>query len=140
MSRELSIEILTPNRVLLREQVSEVYFPAYDGERGVLPGHSDFIGLLGTGVLRAVKAQHRRYFMLSGGLYAVRDGVLSFFAEVAEGHNDIDCDKASSRVAEIEQTFADLARYKPEDYDKLKFDYVKNQARVEVCRRSQAGA
>jgi F-type H+-transporting ATPase subunit epsilon len=135
VSRDIVVEILTPDRRLFDGPVSEVILPAHDGQCGILPGHGDFVGLLGTGVLRAVRDANPEFFMISGGLYSVNEGQLTVFAELAESVADINLEQARARVAEIEQTFADHAHYNPADYDTLKSDYEKNRARVNACQR-----
>ncbi len=136
MAKDFNIEILTPNRAVYAGQSSEVYLPAYDGQTGVLPGHGDFVGLLGTGVLRSQSKGQTQHFMVSGGLYSMLENTLSIFAEIAEIPEEIDAAKASARMKEIEQIYADHAHYQPEDYDKLKADYEKNRARVEACAKA----
>ncbi len=136
MSKDFSLEVLTPSRRVLRTRTTEVYLPAHDGEAGVLPGHGDFVGLLGTGVLRAAAEGHPRFVMLSGGLFTVEHGALTILAETAEAAEEIDREKSAARVAEIEQIFADHAKYNPEDYECLTDDYNKHRARVDACDRA----
>ena len=47
--------VVTPERTLFDELVEFVALPLYDGELGVLPGHTPLIGRLGYGELRTRK-------------------------------------------------------------------------------------
>ena len=47
----LTLEIVTPDRSLIREEVDEVVVPGTDGELGVLPGHTPLVSSLKIGEL-----------------------------------------------------------------------------------------
>ena len=51
MAETFLLEVATPERLLLQEQVSEVEIPGLDGILGILPGHAPLISGLGSGVL-----------------------------------------------------------------------------------------
>jgi F-type H+-transporting ATPase subunit epsilon len=48
---KLTLEIVTPDRALLREEVDEVVVPGSQGEFGVLPGHTPLLSTLKVGEL-----------------------------------------------------------------------------------------
>lgn len=76
--RELQVIIVTPERAVLDEAAEMVTLPMYDGELGVQPGHSPFVGHLGPGELRLVArgAITRRLFV-DGGFAQVRANVVN---------------------------------------------------------------
>ena len=47
MADTLELEVATPERELVREQVSDVQVPGKSGYMGILPGHAPLMGLLG---------------------------------------------------------------------------------------------
>ena len=53
----LNLEIVTPDRPLIREQVDEVEIPATEGYIGVLPGHTPLLAMLEIGQLWYRKGQ-----------------------------------------------------------------------------------
>ena len=73
--------IVTPSEQILDDEVVEVEFPQWDGQRGILTGAAPFVGRLGTGRLRIRYEQGaEKNFLLAGGFdkidYAeVRDPV-----------------------------------------------------------------
>lgn len=139
MSKEFQVEVLTPSRQLFKDKASEVVLPAYDGECGVLPDHGDFVGLLGTGVLKIRREGAESYYFIGTGAYQVTAGKLTIFAEQAEETEDIDLQAAKSRVAELEAVFADHEKFSPTDYDSQLSEYQEQQARIEVCQKSREG-
>ena len=120
MSANFEFEILTPGRKLLSTSVSEVVFHAFDGERGVLSNHENFIGRLGTGALKIVRDSDDYWYMVSSGVYQVRDGVLTLFAMHAESAEEINpaniklkieaFDAKTNDEAKIAENKRDLAR------------------------------
>lgn len=136
MSKDFSLEILTPARELLRTTVSEVVLPAFDGERGILAQHEDFIGILGTGPVKIVREGDDYWFMVSEGVYEVRDGTVTLYAELAESAEEVDVDAASTRVKELEEIFAKVDTFDIEAYPAQKLAYDRSQARLEIHRRT----
>ena len=136
MSEEFMLEILTPGRELLSAKVTEVVLPAFDGERGILSGHADLIGLLGTGPVKIVRDGDDYWFLVSSGVYQVKDGNVTLFAELAEDAAEIDALAAKERLSEIEAAFNDHSRFTPADYPAHKLAHDRNQARLEVHRRT----
>jgi ATP synthase F1 epsilon subunit len=137
MSKEFSLEILTPGRELLTCQVTEVVLPAFDGERGILANHEDFIGLLGTGPVKIVRGGDDYWFMVSSGVYQVKGGGVTLFAELAETAAEVEPEAAEDKVKELERIFANTAEFDPEQYPVQKLAYDRNAARLEIHRRTE---
>lgn len=51
-TKQLRLVLVTPEKTLLDQPVSELRFPLYDGQMGVLPGRAPLVGRLGYGELR----------------------------------------------------------------------------------------
>ena len=94
MADSLDLEVATPERELVRLQVSEVEIPGKDGYLGVLPGHAALLGLLGCGTLTYVAGGARRYFAIHGGFLEIRDDHVRVLANVAEPREEIDIQRA----------------------------------------------
>ncbi len=136
MSKDFSLEILTPARELLRTTVSEVVLPAFDGERGILAQHEDFIGILGTGAVKIVRDGDDYWFMVSEGVYEVRDGSVTLYAELAETAEEVDVEASSIRVRELEEIFTKVEKFDLDKYPAQKLAYDRSQARLEIHRRT----
>lgn len=137
MASEFQVEILTPGREVLKAQVTEVVLPAYDGDRGILANHANFIGLLGTGAVKIVHEKDDYWFMVSSGIYEVKNGALTLFAEIAETAEEVDHEAASLDVKKFEDTFSDFANYDPVLYESERPSYERDLARVEVYNRTE---
>lgn len=128
MATNFEFEILTPGRKLLSTSVSEVVFHAFDGERGVLSNHENFIGLLGTGALKLVREKDDYWYLVSSGVYQVNEGVLTLFAMHAEAANEIDLAAAKARIAAFDDKTNDQAKIAENKRD---------LARLEVYKRTE---
>ena len=94
MADRLQLEIVTPERLVLTEQVDEVVLPSLDGYMGVLPGHAPLLAQLDVGEVSYRVGQQRKYLAISGGYAEVRRGSVSVLARTAELSEEIDLDRA----------------------------------------------
>ncbi len=81
---QLQLEVVTPERRVLSEEVDMVVVPGLGGELGILPGHTPLISQLQTGVLSYTQGGRTSQLHVSGGFLEVRDDHVSVLAEIAE--------------------------------------------------------
>lgn len=95
MSKEISLAVVTPSRVLFEGIVSDVKIPALDGYMGFLPEHAPLVSPLGVGVIHCTAADNKRlYFSVSGGYFEIHENRMVVLADVAEEGLDIDLERA----------------------------------------------
>lgn len=131
-----TLEILTPGRSLFKGEVSEVVLPGFDGEDGILDGHENFVGALETGVLKFVHSGNDYWFMVSSGVFEVREREVSVLADVAEEATEVDLEASKSSLEELEEKVSNLSSYSAE-YKRAKVEFDRARARLEVHRRTQ---
>ncbi len=68
---KIHLEIVTPERAILKEEVDEVVVPGLLGEFGVLPGHTTYLTELGQGRLTYTKGTESKTLNLTGGVAEV---------------------------------------------------------------------
>lgn len=105
--KKIALEVITPERSVLKDEVDSVVIPAHDGEYGILPGHTHFLAQLLPGELRIKKDGLTEYFAVSGGFAEVHPDRVQVFAETAEMAKEIDSERA--RLA-LEKAKATLSR------------------------------
>jgi F-type H+-transporting ATPase subunit epsilon len=98
MPDTLELEVATPERELVREQVTEVQVPAAQGYIGVLPGHAPLMGLLGIGTLTYVLGGAKRYLSVHGGFLEILENHVRVLADVAERAEEIDIQRAKAAL------------------------------------------
>jgi F-type H+-transporting ATPase subunit epsilon len=109
MAETIELEIVTPERQLVREAVTDVQIPGRDGYLGILPGHAAMLGILGTGSLYYSAGGHKKYLAIQGGFLEVLPDHVRVLAEIAEPAEEIDVARAKADLirAEAEETGAD---------------------------------
>ncbi|HSE39300.1 MAG TPA: F0F1 ATP synthase subunit epsilon [Acidobacteriota bacterium] len=94
---KIRLEIVTPERLLLSDEVDEVTIPGSEGYLGILPGHLPLLTMLGTGVLAYRKGTQKWSFAASGGFAEVLPDRVIIMADSVERPEEIDVERA--RVA-----------------------------------------
>ena len=102
MAGKLLLEVVTPDKLLLSQQVDEVIAPGSEGEFGVLPGHCHFLSTLRIGELRYRVGDQTNFMSVLWGYAEVTPTKVTIMAEVAEKAEDIDVERAAAKVAEAE--------------------------------------
>jgi F-type H+-transporting ATPase subunit epsilon len=95
MAETLQLEIATPERELVREEVSEVQVPGKAGYMGILPGHAALLAELGTGFLAFTSGGKQRYMAVHNGFLEVQQDHVRVLADAAELAEDIDVERAN---------------------------------------------
>jgi F-type H+-transporting ATPase subunit epsilon len=103
MAQQLQLEVVTPERRVLSEEVDNVVVPGLGGELGILPGHTPLISQLQTGVLSYTQGGRTYQLHISGGFLEVRDDHVSVLAEIAERPEEIDAARARLAREHVEK-------------------------------------
>ncbi len=103
MAGKILLEVVTPERQLLSQQVDEVIAPGSEGEFGVLPGHCHFLSTLRIGELRYRVDGQTHSMAVLWGFAEVTPTKVTIMAEIAEKAEDIDVERAAAKVAEAER-------------------------------------
>jgi F-type H+-transporting ATPase subunit epsilon len=130
---ELTLEIATPERLLLSEKVSEVEVPGKDGYMDFLPGHAPLISELAAGgVLRYVASGKTVYLSVLGGFVEVLDDRVLVLADGAVRREEIDVEKARAQLAEAQRLINN-----PSDIDPAQAleDALRAQALIDTASR-----
>jgi F-type H+-transporting ATPase subunit epsilon len=94
MADTLQLEIVTPERLVEKDTVSEVQIPGKDGYLGVLPGHAPLITELGVGEIRYRGDGMEYRLAVAWGFAEVLPNKVTILAETAERANEIDLPRA----------------------------------------------
>jgi len=100
------LEIVTPERVVLKDDVRFVVVPGVEGELGFLPDHAPLVSALKIGVLRFQKEGQTTSVALHGGFVEVRDSRVTVLANAAERADEIDKARAEEAKKRAEERLA----------------------------------
>ena len=109
MASTIQLELVTPERLLLSEDVDEVVAPGFEGEFGVLPEHTQYLAILNIGVLRYRKGNETRKIALGGGFAEVTPERVVVMADTAERADEIDLERARRAKERAEELLKQLS-------------------------------
>jgi F-type H+-transporting ATPase subunit epsilon len=135
MAEHLQLEVVTPERRVLAESVSMVTVPGFEGELGILPGHTPLISRLQTGVLSYVKDGKTFQLHVSGGFVEVNEDRVTVLAEIAELPEEIDAARARLAREHLEKTLSGWTGSE-EDFEKARAKLERSIVRVQLASSS----
>ena len=133
----IDLQIVTPERLIVREQVDEVQIPGTEGYFGVLPGHTPLLASLSVGEMWYRKGQEKSYLAIAGGFAEVLPDRVTLLATLAERAEDVDPSRAESARQRAEGRLAQPAA--EIDYERARLALQKAVARMQVASRAPAG-
>lgn len=129
----LTLELVTPERAIVHEQVDEVEIPGADGYFGVLPGHTPLLALLQVGVLSYRRGQERYYLAVAFGFAEVLPDRVIILAQLAERAEEIDVTRAEAARARAE---ARITRPAAEiDFERARIALLKSLVRLQAAAK-----
>jgi F-type H+-transporting ATPase subunit epsilon len=112
MARTVLVEIVTPERIVYRNEAQMVVAPTVDGEIGVLPLHAPIVALLKAGEIRVkIDDNETEWIATSAGYLQVHEDKVIVLADRAQLAHQIDVERAREAKTSIEQRMHEL----PED-------------------------
>lgn len=133
MAETFLLEVVTPERLVLQEQVEEMSAPGALGEFGVLPGHTPFFTILRPGPVTYRRGRERHQLAVSWGFAEVGPDKVVLLAETAELAHEIDLRRAEARVRETEEQIREMSVADPA-YEAVRGSLEKALARLQVLR------
>ena len=109
MAEKLKLELVTPYKRVLSEEVDEVTAPGTVGEFGVLPDHTSLLTTLKVGELTYKKGGETFRVAVNWGYVEVEDNVMTVLVETAEPADQIDVARAKAALARAEEALKKLS-------------------------------
>jgi F-type H+-transporting ATPase subunit epsilon len=91
---ELTLRVITPDRIAVDVTADSVVFPAADGLMGVLPRHAPMVAALDAGALTYRSEGREQVLFVSGGFAEVRANTVRFVTQAGERAEEIDVERA----------------------------------------------
>ena len=134
---KIDLQIVTPDRLIVQEQVDEVEIPGSEGYFGVLPGHTPLLAALAVGELWYRKGQEKSYLSLAFGFAEVLPDRVTILAQLAERAEEIDRERAERAR---ERATGRLEGKSDADYARARIALMKSLTRLQVASRIGSGA
>ncbi len=88
MSEKFTVEIISPSRLILKADSSEVTIPAYEGQMGILKDHVPLITFLRPGLI-LIKSEDEKIFFVEDGTVEFNNNVLLILTSTAKTLNEL---------------------------------------------------
>jgi F-type H+-transporting ATPase subunit epsilon len=135
LPRHLTLQVVTPDRSVVTQEVDEVQIPGADGYFDVLPGHTPLLAALKIGELWYRKGGQRHYLSVIFGFAEVLPDRVTILAQLAELPDEIDVARAEAARKRAEQRLAqptmDL------DFERARIALMKALIRIQVGTKAR---
>src|ERR1700687_5232383 len=135
MADTFQLEIVTPEKMVVKDVVEEIQIPGKDGYLGILPGHAPLITELAVGEITYRKAGQTHYLSVAWGFAEVLPDKVTILAETAERPQEIDVKRAQESKRRAEEA---LQNGKTEaDFTHAEDALKRAETRLEVAGKSK---
>ncbi|MCU0680061.1 MAG: ATP synthase F1 subunit epsilon [Planctomycetes bacterium] len=131
--KTIKFEIVTPERLVLREEILQITVPTQEGEITVLPEHIPLVSILKPGVIEVKReGKPNEIMFVSGGFIEVQKDKIVILADSAERGHELD----EKQIEEAKAKAEDL-KNKSKHLDNVEFTKIASLLERELAR-SQA--
>ncbi len=131
MPESFQLEIVTPEKLVVKEAAEEAQIPGLEGYLGILPGHAPLITELGVGIITYRAGGTTKTLSVAWGFAEVLQDKVTILAETVERPDEIDVARAQQAKERAEQL---LKSNDPElDYDRAQDDLRRAETRLKVA-------
>ena len=104
MSEEFKVEIVNPEKsFLVKDDVSEVVVPAFEGEMGILKDHISIISFLKPGIIKILSKSGDENYYVEDGIVEFKNNNLSILTSTIFNLADMDKSKQQDLLKEAEE-------------------------------------
>jgi F-type H+-transporting ATPase subunit epsilon len=138
--KQLLLEIVTPEKNVVKDEALMVVAPGAHGEFCILPTHTPFLTTLKVGAIRYKdKGGTERYVFVNGGFSEALPDKVTILAESAERRRDVDVERARVAMKRAEERLAELqrdtARREEINYTRARASLERAMARLRIAER-----
>jgi F-type H+-transporting ATPase subunit epsilon len=109
MADKLTLEMVTPYKKVLSEEVDEITAPGFVGELGLLPGHTPLLTTLRVGELSYKRGSEQFHVAVNWGYLEVADDKVTVLVDTAEKADEIDLARAKAALGRAEDALKTLS-------------------------------
>ena len=102
MSEKFTVEIISPDKSIIKSDTTEVIIPSFEGEMGILKDHIPLITFLRPGIIEIKDQIERKYFVEDGTVEFSNNNLLILTSTAKEVSN-IDKESLSTIIGKVEK-------------------------------------
>ena len=130
---KLLLEIITPVKVLLKEEVDEITLNTVTGEISILPNHIDLVTKITPGEMTIKRNNKTDLFAITGGFLEVAENHVSILADYAIHAADIEISKVEEAKQRAEKAMKDKTSEK--EYQEIQTELRRTALELKVARK-----
>lgn len=130
---KLSLEIITPLKVVYKEEVDELVVPTITGEITILPNHVPLLTKIVSGELIVKKGTALQSLAITGGFLEVSKNKITILADYVVRSEDIETEKAEEARKRAEKLLQEKLEEK--DFAKAEADLRRSLLELKVSKR-----
>ncbi len=134
MAEKLHLQLVTPYRRVLSEDVDEVTAPGIIGEFGMLPGHTPLLTTLKIGELSYRQGSENFHVAVNWGYVEVEADKVTVLVETAEPADEIDLGRAKAALGRAEDALKKLGQ-EDKEYKVMEAALERALIRIQVAGR-----
>ena len=135
MADSFQLEIVTPEKLVVRDSAEEAQIPGRNGYIGVLPGHAPLITELGSGQISYRSNGQLYRFSMAWGFAEILPDKVTVLAETVERADEIEVPRAQQSLRNAEDL---LKSAQTEDQFSVAMSKIRRaEARIEVAQRKE---
>jgi len=135
MADTFQLEIVTPEKMVVRDVAEEMQIPGKGGYLGILPGHASLITELAVGEITYRNASITHHLSVAWGFAEVLPNKVTILAETAERAEEVDVNRAQAAKQRAETTLGKCAT--EEDFKRTAGDLKRAETRLEVAEKKK---
>ncbi|MCG6920344.1 MAG: F0F1 ATP synthase subunit epsilon [Acidobacteria bacterium] len=135
LPEKLDLEVVTPEGLLLHEDVDELIAPGKEGYFGVRPGHTPLFATLGVGALSYRKGDEWQDLTCFWGWCEVLPDRVSVLAALGERAEEIDIARAETALKRAEDRMKQIKD--EDDYEETREAWARAVTRLGVARKQR---
>lgn len=135
MAENFQLEIVTPEKLVVRDTADEIQIPGRNGYIGVLPGHAPLITELGAGEISYRVGGQLHRFSLAWGFAEVLPDKVTVLAETVEPADEIDVSRAQQSLKKAEDLLK--TAQSEEEFSIATAKIRRAEARIEVAQKKE---
>jgi F-type H+-transporting ATPase subunit epsilon len=134
MAGNIHLEVVTPEKIVVSEEVQIVASPGSLGEFGVLSGHTPFLTALKSGIIRYTDTSGKEHYVFaSGGFAEALPDKVTVLAEAAEKRSDVDLERAKAALERAEKRLAEDRSQEDIDFKRARASLERATVRIHLA-------
>ena len=101
MSDKFTLEIISPDQTILKQETNEVIIPSFEGQMGILNNHIPLITFLRPGII-TIKAEGEKKFYVEEGTVEFANNNLLILTSTARDLVNLDKSKINELLQKVE--------------------------------------